>query len=211
MTKDKGLVLGALRRVHRPGRPSGKRSIPAMLGAVLLGLGAPGMVLPQSWNTPDGGSVPPGCQHRTYYSAANKVTVGYNIHLPPGYNADTSARYPVVYSLHGMGSNEWSNLPYANALQPGINARTINPMIMVFVCGRSNTFYADSKDGGVKCETTLIKELIPHIDSNFRTIPDRAHRAANGISMGGFGALMPATKHGTGTWPILPAAPAWPS
>lgn len=169
--------------------------IPSMVGTALLCLGVPGIVLSQSWNNPSGGGLPPGCQHRTYYSAANKATIGYNIYLPPDYSTNTSARYPVVYSLHGMGSNEWGNLAYANALQSGIDSKSIKPMIMVFVCGRSNTFYADSKDGSVKCETTFIKELIPHIDSAYRTIPDRAHRAANGISMGGFGALMLATKH----------------
>jgi enterochelin esterase-like enzyme len=170
-------------------------NIHSLLGAALLCLGVPSIVLAQSWNTTNGGALPAGCQHRTYYSAANKTTIGYNIYLPPDYAANASARYPVVYSLHGMGGNEWGNLGYATALQSGINSKTINPMIMVFVNGRSNTFYADSKDGSVKCETTLIKELIPHIDSAFRTLPDRAHRAANGISMGGFGALMLATKH----------------
>jgi enterochelin esterase-like enzyme len=170
-------------------------NIHSLLGAALLCLGAPSTVLPQSWNSPNGGALPAGCQHRTYFSAANNATIGYNIYLPPDYAANTSARYPVVYSLHGMGGNEWGNLGYATALQSGINSKTINPMIMVFVNGRSNTFYADAKDGSVKCETTLIKELIPHIDSAFRTVPDRAHRAANGISMGGFGALMLATKH----------------
>jgi len=32
----------------------------------------------------------------------------------------------------------------------------------------------------------LVKEVIPMIDSTFRTIPDRDHRAMAGLSMGGF-------------------------
>ncbi len=162
--------------------------------AVVLGLCSVG-IQAQSWNVLNGGTLPTGCQHLTYTSAVNNTTIGFNIYLPPEYNNNTSKRYPVVYSLHGMGGNEWGNIAYATALQSNIQSGAVNPMIWVFVNGRSNTFYADSKDGTVKCETSILQELIPHVDSLFRTIPDRAHRATNGISMGGFGALMLATKH----------------
>ena len=168
-----------------------------LLALILPWLGITAVFADQSqpWNNPNGGSLPAGCQHLTYYSAANNTTIGYVIYLPPDYTTNTSARYPVVYSLHGMGGNEWGNLPYAQLLQSKINSKEINPMIMVFVSGRGNTFFADAKDGSVKCETSIIKELIPHVDSLFRTLPDRGHRAVNGISMGGFGALMLAFKH----------------
>ncbi len=149
----------------------------------------------QPWNNPNGGTLPTGCQHLTFYSAANKTTIGYIIYLPPGYNSDTTVRYPVVYSLHGMGGNEWGNLPYASVLQSNILSKAFIPMIMVFVSGRGNSFYADSKDGSVMCETSIVQELIPHVDSLFRTLPDRSHRGVDGVSMGGFGALMLAFKH----------------
>ncbi|MBW8889718.1 MAG: esterase family protein [Fibrobacteres bacterium] len=165
------------------------------LTVLLLGFAAVFADQSQPWNNPSGGSLPTGCQHLTYYSPANKTTIGYVIYLPPDYNSNATARYPVVYSLHGMGGNEWGNVPYAPVLQSKILSKEINPMIMVFVSGRGNTFYADSKDGAVKCETSIVNELIPHIDSLFRTLPDRGHRAVNGISMGGFGALMLAMKH----------------
>jgi S-formylglutathione hydrolase FrmB len=153
--------------------------------------------LSQPWNNPTGGTLPTGCKHLTFYSAANKTTIGYIIYLPPQYDSSSTSavRYPVVYSLHGMSGNEWGNVALASALQSSIDSKAVNPMIMVFVSGRGNTFYADSKDGSVKCETSIIKELIPHVDSLFHTIPDRAHRGVNGVSMGGFGAQMLAFKH----------------
>jgi S-formylglutathione hydrolase FrmB len=43
-------------------------------------------------------------------------------------------------------------------------------------------------------ETTILYELIPHIDGNFRTIPAREGRAIMGDSMGGLGALRLAFK-----------------
>ena len=40
-----------------------------------------------------------------------------------------------------------------------------------------------------KYESYIIRELIPEIDKKFRTLPDRAHRAVAGLSMGGYGAI----------------------
>lgn len=147
-----------------------------------------------SWNNP-GTQLPAGITHKTYHSDLMNVDIGYNIYLPPNYNSSTD-RYPVIYSLHGMGGNENGNCSnMGGVLQNGINANDFPPVIMVFVNGRSNTFYSDSKDGTVKCESTIMNELIPHIDSNYRTKADRTQRAIEGISMGGFGALMLGFKH----------------
>ena len=81
------------------------------------------------------------------------------------------------------------------SLQNGINSKEFPPVIVVFVNGRGNTFYSDSKDGTVKCESSIIKELIPKIDETYRTKADRTQRAIEGMSMGGFGTLMLGFKH----------------
>jgi S-formylglutathione hydrolase FrmB len=47
----------------------------------------------------------------------------------------------------------------------------------------------------VKYETYFIKELIPFIDKNYKTINDRKSRAITGLSMGGHGSLMLSAKH----------------
>jgi S-formylglutathione hydrolase FrmB len=49
--------------------------------------------------------------------------------------------------------------------------------------------WMDSKDGTTPIETMLWKNLLPHIDATYRTIPTREGRAIEGHSMGGFGAL----------------------
>jgi len=147
------------------------------------------------WNNP-GGQLATGFTHATYRSALmNNIEIGYVIYLPPDYNSSTE-RYPVVYSLHGMGGNENGNVSYyKDVLQKGITDKNFSPMIVVFVNGRGNTFYSDSKNGTVKCESTIIEELIPHIDATYRTKADPSHRAIEGFSMGGFGALMHGLKH----------------
>lgn len=145
------------------------------------------------WNNT--GSLPSGYTHATYHSTLMNTDIGYSIYLPPNYNSSTD-RYPVVYSLHGMGGNENGNCQtYSSVMQSGITSNTFSPVIVVFVNGRGNTFYSDSKDGAVKCESSIIKELIPHIDATYRTKADRTQRAVEGISMGGFGALMLGFKH----------------
>jgi enterochelin esterase-like enzyme len=153
--------------------------------------------LSQPWNNPSGGTLSTGCKHLTFHSASNNTDIGYIIYLPPNYDSSSTSttRYPVVYSFHGMSGNEWGNASIASNVQSDINSNTIIPMIWVFVSGHGNSFYADSKDGSIKCETSIIKELIPHVDSLFHTIADRKHRATHGISMGGFGSMMMTFKH----------------
>jgi enterochelin esterase-like enzyme len=145
------------------------------------------------WNNT--GNLPSGYTHKTYYSTLMNTDIGYVIYLPPDYNNSTD-RYPVVYSLHGMGGNENGNCQtYSSVMQSSITGNVFPPVIVVFVNGRGNTFYSDSKDGSVKCESSIINELIPHIDTTYRTKADRSQRAIEGISMGGFGALMLGFKH----------------
>src|SRR4029453_14108563 len=62
------------------------------------------------------------------------------------------------------------------------------PMLVVFVNGVRNSFYCDSADGKVPVETVIVKDLIPHIDSTYRTVAKREGRIIEGFSMGGFGA-----------------------
>jgi S-formylglutathione hydrolase FrmB len=145
------------------------------------------------WDNP--GTLPTGFTHGTYKSTAMNVDIGYNIFLPSDYNSSND-RYPVIYHLHGLGGNEGQDCQnFASVLQTGINNKEFPPVIVVFVNGRGNTFYCDSKDGSVKCETTINKELIAHIDATYRTKADRTQRAIEGFSMGGFGTMLHGFKY----------------
>ena len=76
-----------------------------------------------------------------------------------------------------------------------IQRKKLAPVIVVFVNGGRRSYYADGADGKILAETTIIRELIPHIDGTFRTIPEKACRVLHGFSMGGFGALKLAMKY----------------
>ena len=136
----------------------------------------------------------PGVVHKTYHSEAMNREVGYNIYLPPGYEAGTG-RYPVVYWLHGLNRCESTDQFPASYLEQGIRGGELPPMILVYPNGWWCSFYSDSADGSIMSETTIIQELIPHIDRTYRTIAARQGRAIQGMSMGGRGALKLACKY----------------
>jgi enterochelin esterase-like enzyme len=111
-------------------------------------------------------------------------------YLPPDYAA-ASVRYSVVYWLPGGGCNEDpDSLSIAQGLLGGIDAAIrkgkLPPLIFVVVNGGRYTRYYDSLDGSIMMETTVIRELIPHIDATYRTVATRDGRAIQGGSMGGW-------------------------
>jgi S-formylglutathione hydrolase FrmB len=126
----------------------------------------------------------------------NSESVGrkmkYNIVLPARYE-ETKERYPVLYLLHGFSSNytAWARLgvpEYARAYD-----------LIVVMPDAGNSWYvnwAKSEDSQKNnWEDAIIKDLIGHVDANYRTIAKREGRAINGLSMGGYGGLVLGLKH----------------
>jgi len=134
-----------------------------------------------------------GVEHHTFLSKANKTEVGYSIYLPPKYYT-SDIPYPVLYFLGGMGNNEnVQQRRWAHYLDPTIEWDKLPPMIVVWPNPMNNSWYMDSRH--MKVETMIIRELIPHVDSTYRTYPDRENRWIGGMSMGGLGCLKFAFKY----------------
>jgi enterochelin esterase family protein len=141
---------------------------------------------------------------RTYFS---KVTGQWRrsfVYTPPDYDTNLSARYPVLYLQHGSGEDEtgWTFQGHANLILDNLIAeKKAVPMIIVMDNGyASRPARGMGQPGGVggdvnAFEDVMLKEVIPMIDSTFRTIPDREHRAMAGLSMGANQALRLATHH----------------
>jgi predicted peptidase len=135
----------------------------------------------------------PGLVHETFNSVSMATTVGYSVVLPPGYESSIQ-RYPVVYWLHGGGGNECSSLFTAKSWSDLYEADQVKPVILVYPNGfRSG--YMDHHDGKVMIESMIIRELVPRIDTQYRTIATRAGRAVHGFSMGSSGALKFTAKY----------------
>ena len=127
------------------------------------------------------------------------------LYLPPGYDTQTKMRYPVLYLQHGGGEDEtgWIKQGDANFILDNLIASgTSKPMIIVMAYGyarRAGQVDPDltgkpfgspemmkaMQEMSQAFEDDLTQALIPYIDSNFRTIADRDHRAMAGLSMGG--------------------------
>jgi enterochelin esterase-like enzyme len=129
-------------------------------------------------------------------SAILKQGMKYNVYLPNGYQK-SEKRYPVLYLLHGYSGNEtdWVKIGKADSIANKLmETKAITEMIIVMPDGR-NDYYLNTFDGKFKYEDYFIKELVPFVDSTFRTKTDKASRALAGLSMGGYGAALYGLKY----------------
>lgn len=130
----------------------------------------------------------PNLHYRTFKSAAVGGDVSYVIYLPDEYEKKKDVRYPVVYWLHGKGASQQGLPGFAHDYNEAIAAGKCPPLIVVYATGLPMGGYTDSPDGKQPVESSIIKDLIPHIDATFRTIATREGRMIEGFSMGGSGA-----------------------
>jgi enterochelin esterase-like enzyme len=146
------------------------------------------------------------------------------VYTPPGYETNTSTRYPVFYLQHGGGEDErvWIEMGRTNVILDNLLAQgKVKPMIVVMEtsavggpggpdgaargagqgagapagpgaapaagagAARGAGMPGIGGPGGGAYGQFMVKELIPWVDSHFRTLADRDHRAMAGLSMGG--------------------------
>ncbi len=134
-----------------------------------------------------------GVPYRTYPTPARgpNTKASYRIYLPPDYETAKDRRYPVIYWLHGANGDSRQAIAhgYIGRLDAGIRSGATPATIVVMTNVPNTSSYVDSKDGKIPVETVIVKNLIPYIDSKYRTIATRQGRAIDGQSMGGAGAL----------------------
>ena len=117
-----------------------------------------------------------------------------SVYLPPGYH-ETTKSYPVIYYFHTIN---WSNermFADGNAVQPIFDRAIMNGRIGEFILVAANyssptmgSWYENSATSGRWLDYT-ISEVLPYIESHFRTIRHRDSRGLAGDFLGGYGAL----------------------
>lgn len=110
----------------------------------------------------------------------------YFIYLPPCYDEKSDTHYPVLYLLHGQTytADQWIRLGAVTAIDNLILSAETQPFIIVFPDDRYWNLPPGAGFG-----QRLVEDIIPYIDSNYRTLPDRNHRAIGGLSRGAGWAL----------------------
>jgi enterochelin esterase-like enzyme len=137
-------------------------------------------------------------------SALNLQHRSIMVYVPPSYNttAGREKRYPVLYLLHGFpgGERDWFTAgKAAESADTLIASGQIPEVILVAPDGNGrggvSSEWGNSYDHRQLMETFVATDLVTYVDQHYRTIPDAAHRAIGGLSMGGFGAMNIALHH----------------
>jgi enterochelin esterase-like enzyme len=107
--------------------------------------------------------------------------LAFHIYLPACYDQNPDAHYPVLYLLHGLmyTDDQWQRLG-APAAADQLIAAGGPEFIMVMPYDRSTA--QPSLD---PFDKALVQELIPYVDSTYRTRTERSYRAIGGLSRGG--------------------------
>ena len=121
------------------------------------------------------------------------------VFLPPSYNTDKHRRYPVAYALHlySIGAEQWSHEIHVPQTIEGGLAQGSKEMIVVLPDSKTiynGSMYSSSATTG-DSENYMPDDVVAYVDSNYRTIPERASRGLTGHSMGGYGASSIGMKH----------------
>ena len=160
---------------------------------------------------------------KNYFSRTIKSWRHIFVYTPPGYEANTSSRYPVLYLQHGGGEDErvWIEMGRTNIILDNLIAEgKVRPLIVVM---ESSAAYKPGeippqpfrpRPAGATQETpsaamarlrsmfsfdtykeVMMNDMIPFIDANFRTLTDGNDRAMAGLSMGTFVTRVVALAH----------------
>jgi S-formylglutathione hydrolase FrmB len=115
--------------------------------------------------------------------------------LPASYYDEPTRRYPAVYIIPGFGGSHRDALRYAK--EPSQAEAGEAEFIRVFLSGRckwGHHVYADSATNGPRGEA-LVREMIPLIDREFRTVAEPTARFVMGHSSGGWSSLWLQVKY----------------
>jgi hypothetical protein len=121
------------------------------------------------------------------------------VYLPPGYDEDTTRRYPTIYVIQGYTGQPamWLNRSpwrpsFPEAADLLFAQEQAPPCILVFPDAWTRfggSQYVDSPGTG-RYHTYLCEEIVPWVDATYRTLAEREHRGIQGKSSGGFGAMI---------------------
>jgi len=143
--------------------------------------------------------VPHGTVEVVKYRSTAGAEKQMHIYLPPDYASASDRHYPVLYLVHGGGENDthWTKSGFTHRILDNLIADgKARPMIVVMP-NASDLFTGTPPKLGEDdaCSREFIQDILPFVDSHYRTRPNRESRAIAGLSMGGFVVLNTGLTH----------------
>ena len=155
---------------------------------------------------------------RRVHSAALGVTKHYVVYLPPSYARTPAGRYPVAYYLHGRNDDEtmWVAKAQLDLVMDSLVRAGMPEMIVVMPDGDDGWWTTWATAVNMEsCRTEVhrserpeefcvpqprydeyvVHDVLPHVDSTYRTIARSESRGIGGLSMGGYGAFTISALH----------------
>ena len=136
--------------------------------------------------------VPHGAiSQRYYYSKPLKKYRRMHVWTPAGYET-SKKKLPVLYLVHGGGDTDsgWATVGCAGFILDNLLAEgKIEPMIVVMPNGSIRAQKRDMSDQMRNFTDDMMQSVIPFVESNYRVLTDKDHRAMAGLSMGGIQTL----------------------
>lgn len=131
-----------------------------------------------------------------YQSNSLQMARRMHVYTPPGYEKGNT-KYPVFYLLHGGGDDDsgWPTIGRAGFILDNlIAAGKAKPMIVVMPNGSMPPVPGATQAQGMsrmreQFADELLKDVMPHVEKNYRVLTNRENRAVAGLSMGGFQTL----------------------
>jgi len=127
----------------------------------------------------------------TYYSTALGRHRRMHIYTPPGYENGTD-KYPVFYLLHGAMDcdDAWTSVGRAGFIMDNLIAgHKAKPMVIVMPAGHTSAAFNMPRAGDAAARDEFaedfVTDIMPYVETHYRVLTDRAHRAMAGLSMGG--------------------------
>jgi enterochelin esterase-like enzyme len=117
----------------------------------------------------------------TIISSVTGQSLGFFVYLPPCYSAGDSSPLPAMFLFHGLGRtpDQWLDMGLPEIVDNLVLSGQIPPLLIVL----------PYIPGGDSDDAVFLADLLPEVDRQFRTQPDRAHRAIGGVSRGAEWAL----------------------
>ena len=126
---------------------------------------------------------------RSFYSKALGKEKKYVIYLPPSYNYETNINYSTVYLMGGLLDYEetWVRKGRLDiSMDYLIGTEQIGEMIVVMPDKDEASLNEHQWDN---YSYYIAEDLVNHIESEYRAIPERQHRGIEGLSLGAGWAL----------------------